>query len=177
MDAIQLLQAVNTKTFEKLGQNALEYIEIRPNGKVKVYYTNGNVKWFINFFQCYHTLNYQYNLKLAPANTSFAKLKEEKTPQEDSSLLSDLKIRLVNEAEIILDRYRIEKLRYFKHTVYKEIRQVIYDDEDVLRLNKREFMSLRKHLLHELHEKYGRNPYIIDIIDKLKTLEYAALFS
>jgi hypothetical protein len=177
MDAQTLLSEVNKKTMDRLGEAVLEEIEIRPNGKVKVYFTNGNVKWFINFFQCFHSLNYQYNLKLVPANTSFAKLKEEKTPQFDSARLSTLKVRLVNEVEVIFDRYRIEKLKYFKNTVYKEIKQVIYDDEDVLRLSKKEFGALKKHLLHELYEKYGKNPYIVDIVDKLKKLEYDSLYS
>jgi len=176
MDAKKLLECVNTKTLEKLGKSVIKAIEITPNGKVKVLYHNGNVKWFINFFQCFQALNYQYNLKLVPAKTSFAKLKDEETTNQDSNHLAALKIRLLNEMEIILDRYKQKKLKYFKNTIFKEMKEVIFDDSDILKLSKKEFYNLRSFFVSELGKKYGRNGHINDILERLKKIQYEKFF-
>lgn len=176
MDAKKLLECVNTKTVDKLGNKVIQEIQITSNGKVKVLYYNGNVKWFINFFQCFHALNYQYNLKLVPSKTSFAKLKDEATVSQDSSRVATLKIRLLSEMEIILDRYKLEKLKYFKNTIFKEMKEVIYDDSDILKLSKKEFNNLRHFFVNELGKKYGRNGHVNDILERLKRIQYEELY-
>ncbi|MGM0623354.1 MAG: hypothetical protein ACQESH_04965 [Campylobacterota bacterium] len=176
MDAHKLQTIVNTKTLQNLGQEVIEDIQITPNGKVKVLYTNANVKWFINFFQCFHALNYQYNLKLAPVKTSFAKLKDAVANPQESSRLATLKVRLVSECEVIFDRYHLEKLKYFKNTIFKEVKEIFYDDSDVLKLSKKEFAHLKNHLYNELLRKYGRNGHILDVLGRIKAIDYEELF-
>jgi|GEM_PF-3079964 len=176
MDAKKLMDIVNKKTLANLGEKVIRDIEITPNGKVKVDYTNGNVKWFINFFQCFHVLNYQYNLKLAPAKTSFAKLSEEAAKPDESSRVATLKVRLLNEIEVIIDRYKLEKLKYFKNTIFKEIREVVFDDSDVLKLSKKEFNYLKNYVYKELHKKYGRSGHLNDILDRFSQISFEELF-
>ncbi len=176
MDAQKLLEAVNRKTEEKLGRRVIDEIEVIPNGKVKVYFSNGNVKWFINFYECFHSLNYQYNLKLAPVKTSFAKLIEEQVPNRESKRLATLKVRLSSEIQIIIDRYESEKLKYFKNTIYKEIRELFFNETDLLKLSKKEYFALRGYLYKELREKYRRSGYIVDILNKMRTIDYEELF-
>lgn len=176
MDANKLKIKVNEKTLKNLGESVIRNIELTANGKVKVSYYNGNVKWFINFFQCFHALNYQYNLKLAPAKTSFAKLADEHSSPRESNRLSTLKVRLMNEIEIIMDRYKLEKLKYFKNTIYKEIKEVIFDDNDVLKLSKKEFNYLKSYLHSQLHKKYGRSGHVNDILMRFRSLQYEELY-
>lgn len=177
MDAKKLKEIVNTKTLEKLGEKVIKDIDLMPTGKVKINYYNGNVKWFINFFQCFHTLNYQYNLKIAPAKTSFAKLKEEVSANGESQKVATLKVRLINEFEIIIDRYKLDKMKYFKNTIFKEMKEVIYDDSDIMRLSKKEFNYLKNYVSAELYKKYGGNGYVNDILRKFKDIDFEELFN
>lgn len=176
MDAKKLKSIVNAKTIKHLGEEVIEEIEITPNGKVKVNYHNGNVKWFINFFQCFHVLNYQYNLKLAPVKTSFKMMEEAVTSSQDSRKVATLKVRVMNEIEIIIDRYKLEKIKYFKNTIFKEIKEIIFDDSDILKLSKKEFYYLKNFIYTELHRKYGGNGYVNDILRKFNEIDYEDLF-
>lgn len=173
------MDAVNGKTQRHLNKKVLLSISSSPNGKIVVRYYSGKVEWYINFYECFYSLSNRYNLSLhktRPRPFLFAGADLPSAGKRDKERLEGVKNLIVKDFENILSRYNTKKMRYFKNMIHKELKEYLYESNDLIRLSPKTFKQVMQQVCDRFQKRYAKEIYIIDIFARLRSIRYDDLF-
>ncbi|MBU0632643.1 hypothetical protein KKA17_08355 [bacterium] len=138
----ELADLVNEKTLLTLGRAIISKIELTPNKKISVIYSNTTIENYGCFTDCLETLNAKFNLKLDNSHLLKFQSNVPKRIKQDSTLLFK---RNTNSHIISVIKSTLDKVQKSKKNVYlnmSEIKKTISSLKGKILLSDQEALNM-----------------------------------